>query len=375
MFDNMGKVELQVELTHKKYNIICAELSPGSHQKVVVKCVRCNEIFTREFRNLGKLHFCPLHVVSDDGVKLKWCNKCKQFLSYDAFGSSKTRYDKLSVHCLSCMSVRKQGVRGYTNIIEWLRIAIPRKRNECHNKGIPFDVDFEYLLDQYEKQDGRCFYAKVQLLFTNHDIRSASLERLDSSLGYIKGNVVIACKAMNWAKKSTAEYDFIQSLNELIIGLTGNIRLEAKLLDSDAMLPSRKRSSDAGYDVASIEDVVISPHTMVNVNTGIIVSPPDGVYYTVEGRSSLWMKGIVPVSGIIDGTYQGPLIIALNNNSDKPFEIRKGDRIAQIIIHKVMSCDFTIVREFSPIQDGRASEGFGSTGRGGEHGLSDGSRT
>ena len=140
-------------------------------------------------------------------------------------------------------------------------------------------------------------------------------------------------------------------------------RLEVKLIHPDARLPFRKRTSDAGYDLYSVENVIVASHSVASVDTGLIVSPPDGAYYTIEGRSSMFRSGIMPYRGIIDGTYQGPLVVMLSNNTDKEYKVSKGDRIAQIIIHKVNHADFIVVDEFSPVYDGRTDNGWGSSGR------------
>ena len=140
-------------------------------------------------------------------------------------------------------------------------------------------------------------------------------------------------------------------------------RVEIKIVHRDGQFPFRKRATDAGYDVAAISRTTIEPHSVVNVDTGIIVSPPEGVYFSVEGRSSLWRIGIVPFRGIIDATYQGPLMVAIVNNSPNQYTIEAGDRIAQLILHETINADFMAVAEFSQYDGGRTTEGFGSSGR------------
>jgi len=140
-------------------------------------------------------------------------------------------------------------------------------------------------------------------------------------------------------------------------------RLECKKLHPNAKLPFRSRTTDAGYDISSIESVVIPPHGTATVATGIALSAPSGYYYTIDGRSSLWMKGIIPFRGIVDGTYTGPLIVVLMNTTDKPYVVEVNDRIAQIILHEILHCDITIVEEFSDEYNQRGERGFGSTGK------------
>jgi deoxyuridine 5'-triphosphate nucleotidohydrolase len=141
------------------------------------------------------------------------------------------------------------------------------------------------------------------------------------------------------------------------------VRLEFKLIDPEARVPYRKRDTDSGYDVYSIEDVTIKPHSTENIRTGIIVACPAGWYYTVEGRSSMWIAGVAPFHGIIDATYTGPLFVRLFNMSDAEYCIKKHDRVAQIILHKAYNAAFVEVEEFSTTHNQRGAAGFGSSGR------------
>jgi len=157
--------------------------------------------------------------------------------------------------------------------------------------------------------------------------------------------------------------DLIKYLLDLLNGLSQHVRLEVQIIDKNGKLPFRKRATDAGYDIASTKDAVITPHATINIDTGIIVCPPDGFYFTIEGRSSMGMKGIIPFRGTIDATYQGHLMVALTNTSDIEYTIKKGDRIAQIVLHPIINADFQLVNEFSPIDSFRGVAGFGSSGR------------
>lgn len=141
------------------------------------------------------------------------------------------------------------------------------------------------------------------------------------------------------------------------------IRLEAKILDPLGKLPTRSRTTDAGYDLHSIMDISVPPHGAANVSTGIAVSAPEGYYYTIDGRSGLAMRGIIPFRGIIDSTYCGPLMVALLNFSDVEYKVCVGDRIAQIILHEMVHHDIIEVAEFSEEYNIRGTKGFGSSGR------------
>lgn len=140
------------------------------------------------------------------------------------------------------------------------------------------------------------------------------------------------------------------------------VRLEVQLIDDKAKIPFRKRNTDAGYDLYSIEDVAIKSGMSKIIRTGIKISCPPGFYYTIEGRSSLWIQGVFPNRGIIDATYTGEVVVSLVNVSEEPFKISCGDRIAQIILHKQYDADFVLVGSFSPEYSRRGINGFGSTG-------------
>lgn len=141
------------------------------------------------------------------------------------------------------------------------------------------------------------------------------------------------------------------------------VRLEVQLIDAKARIPFRKRVTDAGYDLYSVEDLGLAPGRATLVRTGIKIACPQGFYYTIEGRSSLWMQGIFPNRGIIDATYTGEVIVSLVNVTDSVFQIKEGDRVAQIILHRQYDAAFEVVEKFSPAYDKRGTAGFGSSGK------------
>ncbi len=142
-----------------------------------------------------------------------------------------------------------------------------------------------------------------------------------------------------------------------------SVRMEIKLIHPKARHPSRTRRTDAGYDIYSVESIVLPPGRATIVHTGIALSAPPEFYYTIEGRSSLWSKGIVPNRGIIDATYCDEVVVSLVNFTAEPYQVEEGHRIAQILIHRQCHADFVEVQEFSPAYNVRGLNGFGSTGR------------
>ena len=141
------------------------------------------------------------------------------------------------------------------------------------------------------------------------------------------------------------------------------ITCQTRLIHPDAKLPSRKRNTDAGWDVYSIESILLEPKRATIVKTGIQISAPPGYYYTIEGRSSLWSRGIFPNRGIIDATYCGEVYVSLVNMTDQLYQVELGDRIAQLILSKQYDIHFDVVDEFTGEYNQRGEEGFGSSGR------------
>jgi len=144
---------------------------------------------------------------------------------------------------------------------------------------------------------------------------------------------------------------------------TENIRAECILKSANAKLPRRIRGSDAAYDLYTPESHVIAAHTTLLIDIGLAIVVPPGYYYTIEGRSGLFKHSVVPHTGIIDATYSDSLRVALHNGSNHEYKIEAGDRIAQIIIHRQLGCDFVVVDEVSDEYKGRGLAGFSSSGK------------
>lgn len=130
----------------------------------------------------------------------------------------------------------------------------------------------------------------------------------------------------------------------------------------DAVIPCRAHQNDAGYDVRSVEEVVIPAMGTATVNVGLKFEYiPKGYWIRVAGRSGLGFKNrIIPFAGVIDAGYQGPLGILLQNYSNEDYTVVKGKAICQLIIH----ANITIPMEFSKHTEksDRGENGFGSTG-------------
>ena len=139
------------------------------------------------------------------------------------------------------------------------------------------------------------------------------------------------------------------------------MNLRVKKLTSDATLPTRGSGGAVGYDLYSTEELVVPPTHRALVGTGIAIVLPVGVYGRVAPRSGLAVKhGIQVGAGVIDPDYTGEIKVVLFNHGDKDFEVKKGDRVAQLILER---CETPEVEEVGAVEETeRGAGGFGSTG-------------
>ncbi len=143
--------------------------------------------------------------------------------------------------------------------------------------------------------------------------------------------------------------------------------LKIKKLENakDLPLPKYQTELAAGFDLyANVqEDFVLKAGSFGSVSVGICVEIPKGFEGQVRGRSGLAFKhgiGLVNGVGTIDADYRGEIAVALMNNSDIDFVIKRGDRVAQLVISKVEMVNIEEVDELS--ETVRGEGGFGSTG-------------
>ncbi|MDE1916378.1 MAG: dUTP diphosphatase [Sphingomonadales bacterium] len=128
-------------------------------------------------------------------------------------------------------------------------------------------------------------------------------------------------------------------------------------------LPAYATSGAAGMDVVSAEDVTIAPGARYAVATGLAVAIPHGFEIQVRPRSGLALKHGITVPnapGTIDSDYRGEVKAILINHGTEPFEIRRGDRVAQLVVAPVVLGSWMEVAELNATARGEG--GFGSTG-------------
>lgn len=138
-----------------------------------------------------------------------------------------------------------------------------------------------------------------------------------------------------------------------------------KRLDPDLPLPSYAKPGDAGADIYSRIDAELNPGERKLIPTGIAIALPPGFAAFVHPRSGRAIKeglGMVNAPGTVDAAYRGELqVILINHDSQNSIRIKRGDRIAQLVIQKVEHAEFIELEELPG--SSRGASGFGSTGK------------
>jgi dUTP pyrophosphatase len=132
-------------------------------------------------------------------------------------------------------------------------------------------------------------------------------------------------------------------------------------LDPDAILPSRGSASSAGLDLHSIEDVLLESGMRKGISTGLAIAVPDGHYGRIAPRSGLAVRnGLDVLAGVVDADYRGELKCIVINLGTESVSLKKGDRIAQLIIEKIELLDPVWSDSLDDTE--RSGRGFGSSG-------------
>lgn len=138
-------------------------------------------------------------------------------------------------------------------------------------------------------------------------------------------------------------------------------KLLVKKISDFASLPTRGSKLAAGYDLYSAYDYVVKAKGKEMVKTDLQIALPDGCYGRVAPRSGLaWKHSIDVGAGVIDQDYRGPLNVILFNFGEQDFDIKRGDRVAQLICEKIEQTDVKLVENLDDTD--RGTNGFGSTG-------------
>jgi dUTP pyrophosphatase len=138
------------------------------------------------------------------------------------------------------------------------------------------------------------------------------------------------------------------------------MELKVKRIHPDAKLPVYGHPGDAGLDLFAVADRELSPSEVFAVPTGVQVAVPPGHVGLVWDKSGISLQGVHRLAGVIDAGYRGEVQVVMINLGGTPFAIRKGMKIAQMLVQPVGAV--RVVETDSLDETPRGEGGFGSTG-------------
>ena len=132
-------------------------------------------------------------------------------------------------------------------------------------------------------------------------------------------------------------------------------------LDNGAFSPIRAHKNDAGLDLKSPVDITVNAHGSAVIDTGVHIELPEGTVGMLKSKSGLNVNHNITSEGVIDCGYTGSIVAKLYNHGNCDYEVKRGDKITQLVIFKCLFPEIEIVDELS--DSDRGTGGFGSTGR------------
>ena len=137
--------------------------------------------------------------------------------------------------------------------------------------------------------------------------------------------------------------------------------MEMKIqLDEGAILPTRAHKQDAGLDLYAAYSFAVPAFGGVMHCIGVHVAIPEGYVGDIKSRSSMMREGIF-TDGTIDCGYTGPISVVLVNHTMREFQVERGQKIAQLVIKKIITPELEVVETLEETE--RGTGGFGSTGK------------
>lgn len=139
------------------------------------------------------------------------------------------------------------------------------------------------------------------------------------------------------------------------------MKIKISRTNPNAKIPAYAKNGDAGMDFYSLENLILKPGARRLVTTGIKMEIPEGYAGLIWDKSGLAINnGLKVIGGVIDSGYRGEIKVGLINLGEKIFEIKHGDKIAQMLIQKTEKVELFETEILSETE--RGESGFGSTG-------------
>ena len=132
--------------------------------------------------------------------------------------------------------------------------------------------------------------------------------------------------------------------------------MEIVLINDDTIIPTRTSKGSAGLDLYSSIDANIEVGSINKIDTGICISLPENSYGSIRDKSSLATKGLLTLGGVIDNDYTGEIVVIMTSLI-KPIKIKKGQKIAQLIVSNITYLEIKKVKYLKKTE--RSNKGFG----------------
>ncbi|KAG9150410.1 hypothetical protein Leryth_014587 [Lithospermum erythrorhizon] len=153
----------------------------------------------------------------------------------------------------------------------------------------------------------------------------------------------------------------VETQNDTVSSASTTLFFRVKKHSENAILPSRGSPFSAGYDLSSAAETKVPARGKALIPTDLSIAVPSGTYARIAPRSGLaWKNSIDVLAGVIDADYRGTVGVILFNHGDVDFQVKIGDRIAQLIIEQIVTPEVEEVDDLDSTV--RGSGGFGSTG-------------
>ena len=243
----------------------------------------------------------------------------------------------------------------------WLKVADPLIRWSTGHVYIPDSVSsIQRIMGQW--LDKQVKVGTIKVLSTNEQLESLKQSSNTASLQVLKSPAFWALRSTNahnsWRSSRTQGDALTAKFFEMTHPSFGILKVQK--LSNNAILPKRSTDGAAGHDLCASQDCTIPAGGKGLVKTGLSISFPPSLYARIAPRSGLALKKFIDVgAGVVDSNYHGEVGVALFNHGDQDFEVKMGDRIAQLILEKI---DTPPVEEVQGLDNTvRETRGFGNT--------------
>lgn len=274
-----------------------------------------------------------------------WADKVKQkFCSRDCFAKNNKIKDPLE---------------------KFFREKITRLRGNARKRNIKFDLIWEDLLDQYRKQNGKCFYTgrKLSLNYSTKTRKvcppdQLSVDRMDSDKHYNNNNISLCCYCINNFKGDSTLEEFNEYMNFIN---KKPVQVKVKKLVEEVELPIYANSGDAGMDLIATS-MKTNVYGFTEYGTSLAVEIPKNHMGLIFPRSSISKVNMALCNGVgvIDSSFRGEIKLRFKPSTFGKGYYQVGDKVGQLIIMPYPEIEWEEVDELS--ETNRGEDGFGSSG-------------